>query len=170
MHMGLNPLEQLNLMTMAAMAAIFLATFLILRKVFFIPLIAAMEKRGEKIERARARYGEADALLEQAREEAGRISADATRTAERLAEEAKGEVVRVWDAKRAQANSEADAILAKGREEVASLKEAEQARLKKELLACSRQTLVKIIHEVDEDALRLVVSRVLTSRGAGKQL
>ncbi len=167
--MGLNPLEQLNLMTMAAMAAIFLATFIILRKVFFIPLIAAMEKRAEKIERARARYGEADALIERTREEAEHITADATRTAERLAEEAKGEIVRVRDAKRSQASSEADNILARGREEVARLKEAEQARLKEELLVCSKQTLVKIIHEVDEDALRLVISRVLTSRGAGKQ-
>ncbi len=167
--MGLNPLEQLNLMTMAAMAAIFLAAFIVLRKIFFIPLITVMEKRDEKIERARARYGEAEALIKKAREEAGHITAEATETAERLAEEAKGEIVRVRDAKRAQAGSEADAILSRGREEVTRLKEAEQARLKEQLLACSRQTLVKIIHEVDDDALRLVVSRVLTSRGAGKQ-
>ncbi len=167
--MNLNPLEQLNLITMAAMAAIFLMTFFVLRKLFFIPLIDVMEKRAGKIERAHTRYEEAGALLEKAREEAGEIAAEAASTAERLAEEVKGEIAKVRDSKRAQADAEADAILARGREEVVHLKEAEQARLKEQLLACSRQTLVKIIHEVDEDALRLVVSRVLTVRGAAKQ-
>jgi hypothetical protein len=54
--MGLNPLEQLNLVTMAAMAAIFLVTFFILRTVLFNPLIDVMEKRAGKLERSRARY------------------------------------------------------------------------------------------------------------------
>ncbi len=167
--MNLNPLEQLNLVTMAAMTAIFLVTFFVLRKRFFIPLIDVMEKRAGKIGRAQARYGEADALIEKAREEAGRIAAEAAGTADRLAEEAKVEIARARDARRAQAGAEADAVLAKGREEVARLREAEQGRLKEQLLACSRQTLGKIIDEVDDDALRLVVARVLTARGAGKQ-
>ncbi len=166
--MNLNPLEQLNLITMAAIAAIFLTTFFALRKLFFIPLISVMEKRAEKIERARTRYEEAGALLEKAKEEAGKIAAEATGAAERLAEEVKGEIARKRDSKRVQVGVEADAILATGREEVARLKETEQARLKEELLACSRQTLVKIIREVNEDALRLVVSRVLAARGAAK--
>lgn len=167
--MNLNPLEQLNLITMAAIAAIFLMTFFALRKLFFIPLIEVMEKRADKIERARSRYDEAGALLEKAREEAGKIAADAEGTAERLAEEVKGKIARTRDSKRAQAGAEADAILARGREEVARLKEAEQARLKEQLLACSRQTLVKIIPEVDEDALRLVISRILAAGGAEKR-
>ncbi len=87
--MNLNPLEQLNLITMAAMAAIFLMTFFVLRKLFFIPLIEVMEKRAEKIERARTRYEEAGALLEKAREETREIAAQAAGTAERLAEEVK---------------------------------------------------------------------------------
>ncbi len=167
--MGLNPLEQLNLITMAAMAAIFLATFLVLRKVFFIPLIDAMEKRAGKIERALARYREAEALAGKAREEAGRIAGEAAERAERLSEEVKEELAAIRETKRAQAGAEADAVLASGREEVARLKEAEQARLKEQLLACSKKTLAKMIPEVDEDTLRLVVSRVLAARGAVKR-
>jgi F-type H+-transporting ATPase subunit b len=167
--MGLNPLEQLNLITMAAMAAIFLVTFVVLRKVFFIPLIDAMEKREGKIGRALARYREAEALAGKAREEAKKIVDAATERAERLSNEVKEEFAMMRETKRAQAGAEADAILVRGREEVARLKETEQARLKKQLLVCSKKTLAKMTPEVDEDALRLVVSRVLAARGVVKR-
>lgn len=166
--MGLNPLEQLNPVTMAAMALIFLATFFILRKVFFTPLIEVMGKRADKIERGRARFQEADALIKKAQEEAARIAAEAAEAAERIHAEVKEELARIRDSKRAQANAEAEIILARGREEIARLKEAEQARLKEHLLTCSKQTLVKMIPQVDEEKLRFVVKRVLAARGAAK--
>lgn len=166
--MGLNPLEQLNLVTMAAMAAIFLATFFVLRTVLFNPLIDMMEKRAGRLERARARYQEADVLIEQAREEAAGIAAEAAETAERFSEDVRRELAGMRESKCALANAEAEQILARGREAVARLKEAEQARLKDHLLTCSKQTLVKMIPEVDEEMLRFVVNRVLAARGAAK--
>ena len=166
--MDLNPLEQLNLVTMAAMAAIFLATFFVLRTVLFNPLIDMMEKRAGRLERSRARYQEADALIEQAREEAAGIAAEAAETAERFSEDVRRELAGMRESKRALANAEAEQILARGREAVAHLKEAEQARLKDHLLTCSKQTLVKMIPEVDEEMLRFVVNRVLAARGAAK--
>jgi F0F1-type ATP synthase membrane subunit b/b' len=166
--MNLNPLEQLNLITMAAIAAIFLVTFFVLRTVFFTPLIDVMEKRAGKLERANAKYRDADALIEKAREETARIAAEAAETAARLSEGVKGELARIRESKRAQASVEAEKILASGRAEVARLKPAEQAKLKEHLLTCSKQTLAKMISEVDEETLRLVVNRVLTARGAAK--
>ena len=166
--MNLNPLEQLNLITMAAMAAIFLATFFVLKTVLFTPLIDVMEKRAGKLESSRARYQEADALIEQAREEAARIAAEAGETAERFSEDVRRELAGIGESKRALANAEAEKILASGRAETARLKATEQARLKEHLLTCSRQTLVKMIPTVDEEALRLVVNRVLTARGTAK--
>jgi F0F1-type ATP synthase membrane subunit b/b' len=166
--MNLNPLEQLNLVTMAAMAAIFLVTFFVLRTLFFTPLIDVMEKRAGRLERSRARYQEADALIEQAQEEAKRITAEAAETAARLSEEVKGDLAGIRESKCALANAKGEKILASGREEIARLKVTEQARLKDHLLTCSKQTLVKMIPTVDEEALRLVVNRVLTARGAAK--
>ena len=166
--MGLNPLEQLNLVTMAAMAAIFLVTFFVLRKVLFNPLIDVMEKRADKFERARARYQQADALIKQAQEEAARIAAEAAETAERFSADVKRELAGTRESKRALANAEAENILLSGRAEAARIKGTEQSRLKDHLLACSKQTLVKMIPTVDEEALRLVVNRVLTARGAAK--
>ncbi|NTW59405.1 MAG: ATP synthase F0 subunit B [Nitrospirae bacterium] len=167
--MDLNPLEQLNLIAMAAIAAIFLVTLIILRKVFFIPLIDVMEKRAVKLERSRARYEEAGTLIEKAREEAKRIAAEAAETAERLSDEVKEELARIRDSKRAEAGVEAESILTRGRNEIAQLKEAEQARLKEHLLTCSKQTLVKMIPDVDEERLLFVVNRVLAARGAAKE-
>jgi F0F1-type ATP synthase membrane subunit b/b' len=166
--MGLNPLEQLNLVTMAALAAIFLATFFILKKVLFLPLIEVMEKRADKLERAHARYEQADALIRQAQEEAAKIAAEAAETAERFSADVKRELAGIREAKHALANAEAENILARGRAEAARIKGTEQSRLKDHLLACSRQTLLKMIPTVDEDALRLVVNRVLTAREAAK--
>jgi F0F1-type ATP synthase membrane subunit b/b' len=167
--MGLNPLEQLNLVTMAAMAAIFLVTFFILRRVLFNPLIDVMEKRAGRLERSRARYQEADALIEQAREEAKGIAAKAAEVAERFSEDVRRELAGIRESKRALVNAEAENILASGRAEAASIKGPEQSRLKDHLLTCSKQTLVKMIPTVDEEALRLVVNRVLTARGAAKK-
>ncbi len=166
--MNLNPLEQLNLITMAAIAAIFLVTFFVLKTMFFNPLIDVMEKRSDKLKRSRARYREVDALIEQARVEAARIAAEAAETAERYSEDIRSELAGIQESKRILANAEADKILASGRTEVESLKGSEQARLKEHLLTCSKQTLVKMISTVDEEALRLMVNRVLTARGAAK--
>ena len=149
------------------MAAIFLVTFFIL-KVFFTPLIDVMEKRAVKLESSRARYQEADVLIEQAREEAARIAAEAAETAERFSEDVRRELVGIGESKHALANAEAEKSLPADGKRWRVSKGTEQARLKEHLLACSKQTLVKMIPTVDEEALRLVVNRVLTARGAAK--
>jgi F0F1-type ATP synthase membrane subunit b/b' len=167
--MDLNPLEQLNLITMVAIASIFLVTFIILRKVFFLPLIEVMETREAKLERSRARYQESSALLEKAKEEAKGIAAEAAGAAEHLFYEARGEVAKLREAKRAQASAEAEIIITRGRDEVARLREAERARLKEHLVTCSKQTLFKMLHEVDEEALRSIVDRVLAAKGTARK-
>jgi len=166
--MDLNPLEQLNWITMVAMAFIFIATYGILRKVFFTPLLTVMEKRAGKLEKARARYEEARSVTEQAQEEARRIAAEASHAAEQMHEEVKGELARTQESRRAKARAEAESILATGREQIARLKDEEQAKLKDRLLTCSRQTLAKMIPEVSEETLQFVVNRVLAARGAVK--
>jgi F-type H+-transporting ATPase subunit b len=166
--MTLNPLEQLNLITMAATAAIFLVTLFLLRRVFFLPLLKVMEKRERKLELARLKYKEASALLQKAREEAKRILAEATEETRHLTGSAEEEVMKIQKERRARADGEAEKISVAGREEVSRLKEREQAKMKAHLLTCSRQTLVKLIGEVDEDTLRFVVSRVLMAKGAAK--
>lgn len=166
--MTLNPLGQLNLITMAAMAAIFLVTFFLLRKVVFLPLIAVMERRERRLERCRLLDQEATSLLRNARGEAEKILTDASDHARRLLGAAEEELVRTREERCALASGEAENILAMGRGEILRLSKEEQATLAAHLLACSRQVLVKLIGEVDEDMLRLMVDRVVTARRAAK--
>jgi hypothetical protein len=108
-------------------------------------------------------------LIEKAQEEAKKIAAETAETAERLSDEVKAELARMRESKRAEATIEAESIITRGRDEVARLKEAERARLKEHLVTCSKQTLVKMVHEVDEERLLFVVNRVLAARGAAKE-
>jgi hypothetical protein len=85
-----------------------------------------------------------------------------------MAKEAQDELTRTRDASIAEANAKAQTILARGRNEVAQVREAEQAKLREQLLVCSRQTLAKMIGDVNEDSLRFIVSRVLTAREAAE--
>ncbi|MFZ3063237.1 MAG: ATP synthase F0 subunit B [Actinomycetota bacterium] len=166
--MPLNPLAQINLITIVALMAIFVATYFILRKIFFLPIIEVMEKRTKKIGAARARYVEAWAVKSNAQREAERILAEAGEEAEHITEEAKEEITRVREAKVAQANAEADGILAKGREEIVRLKESEQAKLREDLFSCVNQTLTKLVGKVDERTVHSMVNKVLAAREAGE--
>ncbi len=167
--MNLDPLEQLNWITMASMAVIFLASLLVLRKMLFAPLIEVMERRAAKAEKARARYEEMALLREDAEKEARRITEEAAGTAGRLSDEVKAELAKVREARRAKAGAEAEDILLHGREDVARLRRTEQARLKEHLMTFSRQTLAKMISDVNEEALELIVNRVLAGKGAAEQ-
>lgn len=166
--MTLNPLEQLNLITMTAIAAIFLVTFFLLRRVVFLPLIAVMEKREQRLECCRLIEQEASALLRKARGEAESILTEAADQARRLSGAGEEELMKIREERCALASAEAEKILAMGREEVLRLAEEEQAKLISHLLTCSRQALVKLIGEVDEDTLRFMVDRVVMTRGAAK--
>jgi F0F1-type ATP synthase membrane subunit b/b' len=167
--MVLNPLAQINFITIGVLAVIFLVTFFLLRWIFFFPVIEVMEKRAASIETARTKKGEAESLFSSAQLKAEEIFAEARTEAERIADVAKEEVIKMRGAKIAQANAEADAILSKGSDEVLALKQSEEAKLKEELWVCVNQTLTKMIGPVDEKKVRFMVNKVLAEKGIGRQ-
>jgi F0F1-type ATP synthase membrane subunit b/b' len=166
--LSLNPLEQVNLIAMAAIAAVFLLTFATLRKAFFLPLISVMERRLATLERARTTDAETKALLERSHAEAERIVAEANADAERISKDREAELVRIREQRIAEAAAEAEGTIARGQEEVSLLTVHEQAKLKEQLLACSRQTLVKMIGDVDDAVLQFAVDRVLSAKKASE--
>jgi F-type H+-transporting ATPase subunit b len=161
--MSLNPLEQLNLVTIAAVAAIFLVTYVALRRLLFEPLLALMDRRARRVAEGAAAAEEARALVARAQQEAAKLVADATAAAERLERDVKDELARLREARVAEANARTGDLLARGRAEVSRIRSEEDARLEEQLLACSRQALLKMAGEVDAAALRLVVARVLAA-------
>lgn len=159
--MSLNPLEQLNVVVMMAVAAIWLATFVVLRRVLLLPLLAVMERRQQKLDASSVIEREARALLEDAQQAAAKITDAAKAAAERTAADTKDELSREREARLAVANQRARDVLTRGREEIASMRAAEHAKLEQQLVLRSRQALLKLTPGVDEDALRIIVARVL---------
>ena len=153
--MTLDPLAQINLVAIVAMVVIFLVTWTLLRRIFFLPLIQVMERRAARIETARTRKAEAEAQLSKARAEA-----------ERMVAAAADEATALRSGALARAGAEAEAILTQGNAEILALKQAQETRLAEELRACVTQTLARMIASVDETAVRYLVNRVLTAQEA----
>jgi F0F1-type ATP synthase membrane subunit b/b' len=162
--MVLDPLAQIDPTTIGAVIVIFLVTLAVLRRVCFVPLLDAMERRDVHIEAARARRAQADALLAEARLEAERILESARAEAGRVGGAAREERARERAARLAEATSVAAGALAHGHEEVAALRRSEQAQLAEELCACARQVLSRTVGAVDEKKLRFLVTRTLAAR------
>jgi F-type H+-transporting ATPase subunit b len=165
--MALNPLAQIQVVTIAAVIVIFLVTLLLLRRVFFLPLIEVMERRAARIGSARAREAEADELAANAQREAEQARALTQAEATRVLAQTREDIAASRSARMAQARAEAEAILAKGREDVRALKQVEEGRLATELSACATAALRRAIGPVDDAAVRLVVKRVLAAHAAG---
>jgi F-type H+-transporting ATPase subunit b len=165
--MVLDPLAQINVVTMVAIIVIFLATSLLLRRIFFLPLIEVMEQRAARIAQARERKADVDARLHEAQLEAERVRAAAAAEAARLVEQAASETAAIRSGRMARAAAEAEAILANGREEVRALRQAESAKLEDELRACVTAMLSKMVGTVDDVAVRLTVKRALATKEAG---
>jgi F0F1-type ATP synthase membrane subunit b/b' len=167
--MTLNPLEQINLITMGAIAVIFTLAMMALRRILLVPLITLMEQREQKLEHCRCKQQEADALLRKARGEADVILQEAAEQARKLSKTVEEELLKIRDERCAEATATAEGILGSGREDVLQLRQAEQAKLKTQVEVCCRNVLAKMISQVDEDTLRVVVSRVMETEGAASQ-
>lgn len=163
--MVLDPLAQIDPATIAAVVAIFLATFLLLRRTFFAPLLDVLEKRALRIETARALRVEAESLLKDARARAEGLLAAARDEAGRIAEAAREEKLRLRESRMAQATAEAEALLARGREEVLALRRSEEADLAEDLRVCVGDTLAKLVERVDDASVRYLVHRALAAKG-----
>ena len=165
--MVLDPLDQIHLVTTVATVVIFLLTLLVLRRVVFLPVIDVMERRRARVEAARTRKAEAEALLQSAQRQADEAVNTAKAEAGRILGGVREEVAGVRREKMLAASAEAETILTKGREEVATHRAAEEARLAEELFAAVGKTLTAMIGPVEERAVRLVVSRALSAKEAG---
>jgi F-type H+-transporting ATPase subunit b len=165
--MVLDPLAQINAITVAGTIVVFFVTLLLLRRILFLPLIEVMEQRAAKLEQAKARKAEADALLERAQLEVQQTRSIAAAEAAQLIEKVRDETARIRSERLAGAGAEADAILARGREEIRVLRHSEDARLADELCTCVTAMLTTMIGPVDAAAVRLTVMQVVAGREAG---
>lgn len=160
--MELNPIEQVNFITIVSIIILFTITFFILKRIFFDPLIEIMEKRTEKIERSKSLIDEAKNLLESAREESEKIINEAQTKAERIRTTAKEEALRIKDEKIFESKKKAEELLIEGRREIEMLKVEEKKKLASELLSCTQMTLEKLVERVDEKVLKAMIDKSIS--------
>lgn len=165
--MLLDPLAQLDALTIAAVVTIVVATILALRRIFFVPLIAVVERRAARIDGARAGKADAERALQEARTRAEGVLAAAREEAARISGAAREDAQRARSARLAEAGREASALLERGRAEAAALRRTEEERLAVELHACVCQALLGMTGRVDEPTVRFLVSRTLAAKEQG---
>jgi F-type H+-transporting ATPase subunit b len=161
--MSLDPLAQLNVLTIGAIVLISVATLLLLRR-YLVPLIEVMERRAAKLAAARAERAEAEQLLAAAQQKVDQALASARQQAERLAATTQEELGRLRTERLARASADAEAILARGRQDAADERHAETTRLSAEVCSCAVGTLAQLVGRVDEAAVRLMAQRVLAAQ------
>jgi F-type H+-transporting ATPase subunit b len=165
--MSLDPLAQISVITITGVILIFLVMSFLLRRLVFLPLIEVMERRRTRIATSLARQAEAQAELDQARRQAEESGSRARARTEQIVNRIRQETAERCQARVADATREAEAILEHGREEMQTVRRAEEARLTEELIACVTSTLGRIAGAADEDAVHYLVQQVLTQQKAG---
>lgn len=162
--MELDPLRQLNPAVMAAAAAVFAIAYLVLRRVFFLPVIEVMAARDERVEKARSLMAEANGTYAQAEAEAQTVMEGAEEDAIRIAEKARAAA----DAKAREvveeAQRKAQRALDKGRARIAREKDEELARLRAETIECVTLACDKLVGEVPDGAIETTVDGLMARR------
>jgi F0F1-type ATP synthase membrane subunit b/b' len=163
-NINLNPLspEQLNLVTMAVVAVIFLATYAGLRRFFVLPFLSVMRERGGMVEAARADQDEAALLLESANADAERKLADARATADTMLAEAREESLEAKREQIAQATRKASERLEAGRADIAKARERSMAMMREQAVECVGIACGQLLVESDDRSIGEAVDKLMT--------
>jgi F0F1-type ATP synthase membrane subunit b/b' len=162
--MQLNPLMQLDWRVILATVLVFVATYFVVRRVFFDKVVAAMEDRQEHIVECEAKCAEARALVEAAQKEADEMVGSAEAERESLLSAARERAQSERETQVADAQHTAERRLEEGRLEIATAREREIERLVREANECVGLACAKIVGPVDEEVIAPVVDRVVEKR------
>lgn len=162
--MGLNPIQQLNAVTILGMIAVFWVTFVALKAIFFNPILDVVVARREKIAASRAKLCEADEVVQAARAEAEVILAEVDEQAEKIARETTEDAEAQRQEKVVAAKEESDRILAEGRIQVADVRKEEEEKVRHELVGCTKIACDKLVGKVDGRLVESIVDKVMRAR------
>lgn len=162
--MDLNPLNQIRIEVILIAAGIFWLTFLVLKRVYFLPYIEVMEARDAKLRQAEVLAAEAATILEEAQQQANDIVCDARERADRIVRDAHDQADEYRRAALAAAGDEVGRMLEAGRVKIAKAREAETSALRDEALECVGIACSKLVGEADENVVRSAVDKLLARR------
>jgi len=158
----LNPLTQIDLITVTLTILVFIATYWLMRKVFFDKTIAVMEAREVRCRDAEEACHQAQTIIAQAERRAEEIAAATHEEAEALITSAREEAEEEKVSLLAHARQQAEARLQEGRTEVLAAREREITSLRTEAVECVGLACEKLAGHADPDVIDSVVDRFVT--------
>jgi F0F1-type ATP synthase membrane subunit b/b' len=162
--MQLNPLMQLDWRVILATVLIFVATYFVMRRVFYDKVVAVMEDRREHIDECQGKCAEARALVETAQKDADEMVASAEAERESLLSAARERAQSERSAKIADVQHTAERRLEQGRLEIASERQGEIARLVREANECVGLACAKLVGPVEDETIAPIVDRIVEKR------
>lgn len=160
--MDLNPINQLDLVTMAAVALIFIATYAGLRRFFVLPLLSVIREREVMVEAAREDQDEAAGLLEAANTDAESVLGEAREQADTMLTQAREESLEQKREQVAAATREASQRLEAGRAEIAQGREKAMKLMRTQAVECVGIACGQLLGSVDERSIGEAVDKLLT--------
>lgn len=162
--MELNPLSQINPITIVAVLAVFVIAHFVMKRTFFAPVIAVMEERSERLEAAARKRDEAAELSRTADEDAESILARGRERAERVMASVRDRTQTARAERLDGARSESAAYMEQGRLAIAQEREAELTRLRQEAASCVSLACDRLLGGVDDHKIESVVDRLVARR------
>lgn len=157
--MNLNPLTQINPVTMTAIVVIFIATYFALKKIYFDKYVDFIESRDSEISKGRAAGLEAEAITVKAKTEAEEISRNAQVKIDEITTQNRSAIYEAREEIRLKAAGEAEAIIEKGRVTLPDLKAEERAKMQRELGVCIWQVVRKLDKDIELKTVEDLVRR-----------
>lgn len=162
--MDLNPLNQINPVTIGATVAIFSGTYVVLRKAVFVPLVTAMEDRQDRVDAGLDAADEAYRLTREAESQAAERLRLERLEGDQLIDAAREKAERRREEFLSVAEKDAAACLDAGRSKIAQARAAEVSELRREALDCVGLACEKLLVPIDEATAASIVDSVIAKR------
>jgi F0F1-type ATP synthase membrane subunit b/b' len=162
--MDLNPINQLSLFVIVGVGVIFTATYFVLRRTFFLPVIEVMEQRFDRIEASRTVRYEAADVSRHAETEAADIAEAARTKSDAILAGARASVEKERQERLEAARAQVARALDDGRREIVAARDAELATLREETAVCVTIACDKLLHGTDPHVIESVVDRLVAKR------
>lgn len=162
--MNLNPLDQLDPFVIGSVVLIFIATYVVLRKVFVLPYLEVMERREALFDAGHDRTDEAGRVEREADFAAEKALTEAAAWAEQAVVDARERADSYRRETTGAAIKSAAERLESGRASIAAARSAEIAQLRAQAVECAGLACEQLLGEPDRASVEAAIDRLMARR------
>jgi len=160
-ELNLNPLSQIDPVVMIAVVLVIIVTYVVLRRVFVLPYMHAMEAREGLFETARSQFREVDRLTVESQAACEAAIAQATAQAEDLRSEAQERAAAYRSERVAEASRQASEMLETGRAKIEAERTEEMSGVRSQAVECVSVACTQLVGSVTTETVENAVDRLL---------